>query len=156
MATQTGTGKARDKSVLRSRLAEFYDETPIWWPEDTDFNVPTPTSAPTAPAAFLRPQQGATFGERGTVAGNESRNGSWSLIAGVQVRPGVDSKMAAIESQVRAVADVLRNDDLEDVWSPGHVETHEDVAPGGIPSNIQDAFRFDQFVIPYFATEIGR
>lgn len=163
---QTGTGKARDKLILRARVLEFItgptardSETAVYW-QDDDPGFPSPpmTSPPDPPASFIWPQQNATFPFRGTTTGEEIRQGSWSILAAVQTgRPGVDAQMALLEADIRLLADAGHPDaNTEDLWTEGPVETNERVEPNNVPEAIRKAFRFDQFVIPYMATEIGR
>ena len=146
---QTGTGKARDKKVMRA-LVDEHVTVDVWYPEDPGFILEPP-------AVFLRPEQGATFGERGSAEGDESRSGSWNFLGFARNVPGVDMQMDAIEQMVRAIASTGRTDaDTEDIWTTGAMETHEDVAPGGLPKAVEDAYRIDQYIVPYSATEVGR
>lgn len=155
MATQTGTGKARDRNVLRSRLDALYTTSPIWWSEDTSFVEPAHTSPPSAPASFLRPQYGRSFGARGTVTGAENRSGAWSLLLATQARPGMNDVMAAAEVEIRSLADPTQNDNAEDVWTDGSVEVHDEIA-SLVPQGIASDWYWTQFIVPYTATEIGR
>ncbi len=152
MAIQTGTGKARDRKVLRARInSQIGTSIPVWYPEDRGFE----TNAAEL-TQFIRVNYGRAFGDVGSVGGKENRVGSWPLLLATQPAPGMLAAIEAAEAKIQSIADVSLNQDGEDVWTMGHLEVHDDIAPANVPESLQDAYVWNQLVIPYRATEVAR
>lgn len=146
--TETGTGVARARKVLRKRLAASFSEGEIWWPEDATFVPPAHTQPPSEPSSFLRVMPGPVFSQIASSQGSTKNQGTWSLLFACQSRPGMDAENERAETEVRALAHPSQNDNDEDVWTLGDVEIHSGIAPQ-VPESVRDGYYWTQFVIPY-------
>ena len=153
--TQTGTGSTRARKVFRRRVNDLIT-VPVWWPENPDFSAPSLTTPPDDPAAFIRVVEGRRFERPWALSGGSEADGSFQFLAAIQPRPGMDAKAEAVEAMIRSIANPDENDDAEDVWTFGPVESHFGVSPP-LPASheaIRDEFHWNQYQIPYRAVEV--